>query len=507
MKRAFLIAALTSALFAATAPAAWMLGGSGSAYSKAHTLSGGNTPTVSVSGRNVTVSWAATGGTPVGGYLVKRYNASDVEQVVGAGCSGTVAALSCVENAVPGGAWKYSVTPVQGNWRGAESARSATATVAAASFSLDQSTTTSLPKTFTGQINNFIAGQTVTYRLDDPSSGTVLSGSINPTPVQASGTATVSVTLPAGTPNGVHTIYAVGSQGDQPGASVTVNRPEVGASTLAKSAGGVPAYIKQGGTYFIYANVTGSGNPPSGLSTVTANVSTITTGATAVALSHGSFTVGGQTYNYRSAQQTANGSLSAGSKSYSLTLTDTAGSQTTSNFSVTVDNTQPAASNIQTQNNNTIVGRAQITDTITYTFSEPMEPASILAGWSGSSTPVVVRMINGLILFGNDGVEIYNAADSSQLPFGQLDLGRGDYVGGLLGGEIARFGDTGTASTMQMSGSTVVITLGTHSGQSVLTAGGSGQMSWDPVTTPTDWAGNSMNGAAVNESGGADIEF
>ena len=158
------------------------------------------------------------------------------------------------------------------------------------------------------------------YRLDDPSSGTVLTGSITPTPVPSNGTATVSVTLPAGTSNGSHTIYAVGNLGDQPGASITVNRPQIGTSVIAKSAGGVAGYIKQGGTYFVYANATGSGNPPAGLSTLKADVSSVTTGATAVTLSNGSFTVDGQSYNYRSAQQTANAVLGAGSKSYALTL-------------------------------------------------------------------------------------------------------------------------------------------------------------------------------------------
>ncbi len=491
---------------AVNAAAGWLGTGAGSGYSRALSIAAGNTPSVSVSGRNVTVSWSASAA-PTDGYIVKRYNGSDQPQTVGSACAGTIAGLSCTENAVPPGSWRYTVTTAQANWRGAESAKSSTATVASPSFTLNSSSTNSLPATVTGNITGYISGQTVSFRLDDPSTGTLLTGSINPTPVQTNGTATTSVTVPAGTSNGAHTIYAIGNQGDQASAPFTVDRPVVSASVIAKSQGGVAGYIKQGGTYFVYANATGSGNPPAGLSTLRADVSAITTGATSVALTHGSFTAGGQSYNYRSAQQTANGSLAAGSKNYTLTLTDTASSQTQSTFSVTVDNTQPAASNIQTQNNNTTVGLAQITDTITYTFSEPMEPISILSGWNGTSTPVVVRLINGLILLGDDGVEIYNAADSSQLPLGQIDLGRGDYVGGLLGGEIARFGDTGTTSTMVMSGSTIVITLGTHSGQSLLTASGTGQMSWDPVTTPTDWAANAMSGAAVNESGGADKEF
>src|SRR5437867_3571885 len=56
--------------------------------------------------------------------------------------------------------------------------------------------------------------------------------------------------------------------------------PTVTATVIGKTVGGTPGYIHQGGTYYVYANVTDSGNPASGVSTVTANVSSITTGQT-----------------------------------------------------------------------------------------------------------------------------------------------------------------------------------------------------------------------------------
>jgi hypothetical protein len=115
------------------AAAAWSKIGSGSAKAKAKALGAGNVPTGSVSGHKVTVSWAASsytnGGSPAG-YLINRYNASTgVLQTIGANCSGTIAVLTCTENGVPSGSWKYSVTPATANWRGAESAKSATVTV------------------------------------------------------------------------------------------------------------------------------------------------------------------------------------------------------------------------------------------------------------------------------------------------------------------------------------------------------------------------------------------
>jgi hypothetical protein len=100
---------------------------------------------------------------------------------------------------------------------------SATAAVAAPTLALSPSTVNAVPATLTGQIQNYIDGQTVSFRLDNPTTGPVLSGSITPSPVPSSGTAAVSVTIPAGTADGSDTIYAVGSLGDVASASVTVD--------------------------------------------------------------------------------------------------------------------------------------------------------------------------------------------------------------------------------------------------------------------------------------------
>jgi hypothetical protein len=288
--------------------------------------------------------------------------------------------------------------------------------------------------------------------------------------------------------------------------------PTVTASAISRTATATPGFIRQGSTYHVYANVTDSGNPASGVSTVTADVSQVTGGQTAVPLTSGSFTVGGVSYNYRSAQLTANASLSEGSKPYSVTATDGASnSATRSDLSVTVDNTAPTASDVQAQNNSSIVGRAQPGDTMTLTFSEPIEPSSVVSGWNGGATNVVVRMINGGLLgLGDDDVQIYNAGDSAALPLGRVDLRRPDYVTGLLGG-ILKFGATGTASTMTMSGNSITITLGTQSavglGVDAITAAATGTMNWPPSASATDRAGNAVSTTAVDESGAADKEF
>lgn len=274
--------------------------------------------------------------------------------------------------------------------------------------------------------------------------------------------------------------------------------PKSSPTTIAKSAGGTPGFIKKGGTYFVYANVTDSGNPASGVAGVTADVSAITSGATAVALSAGSFTVNGETFNRRSASLTAGSTLAEGALGYSLALTDLAGnSATESGLTVTVDNKVPTATDVQTANGSTTAGLAQLGDTITFTYSEPPDPNSILAGWTGASANVVVRLTNAT----NDTVTVFNSTNTTQLNLGSVSLGRSDYTTANL-----TFGATGTASKIVLSGNSVVVTLGTQSAAAT-TAAATGTMVWTPSASATDRAGNAASTTTATETGAADKEF
>ena len=293
----------------------------------------------------------------------------------------------------------------------------------------------------------------------------------------------------------------VPSAGNSITAATDFKAPTASASVIGKTAGGSNGQIKKGGTYYVYASASDTGNPASGVSTVTANVSSITAGSTAVALSAGSFTSGGVTYGYRSAALTSGSSLAAGTYSYSLTLTDVAGnSATQSGFSVTVDNTGPTGTDIQTTNGGTTNGLAQAGDTISFSFSKAVDPNSIVSGWNGTATNVVLRLNNGSGS-NNDTVTIYNSTNATQLPLGSVNLGRADYTSANI-----TFGATGTASSMLMAGNTITITLGTQSAAAT-TAAGTGTMSWTPSASATDPAGNAVSTTAVTESGTADKDF
>lgn len=313
-------------------------------------------------------------------------------------------------------------------------------------------------------------------------------------------------------------LAAFGSQTANGGNSVTAatdyRAPVVTAAAVGKAVGGATGYVKQGGGYYVYANVAAdTGAPPSGIASVRANVGNLTTGATAVALTAGSYSADGTSYGYRSALQTANAVLSEGSRSFTVTAIDAASNADTRTDAATVDNTPPTAADVQTTNvGGGTASLAEQGDTLRLTFSEPIEPQSIQAGWDGTATSVVVRLVDSALLgLGADAVQVYDAANAGALPLGQVQLGRSDYIAVGLSGNV-RFGATGTPSTMAIAGNTVLLTLGTYNSTVLVdpartTAGGTGTMTWNPVATPYDRAQNVLATTAATESGAADRDF
>ncbi len=215
-----LLVTVSLSLVMATASGFWttlsVAGGSGAALSSS--VNQGSTPTATASGRSVTVSWSAStlaNGLAVTGYEVKRYSsATQTLQTILTACTGTLTSTSCVESRVPTGQWVYSVTPLFGtNWRGPESVKSSAVTVASPTLTL--STTTVRPGTsVSGTAAGFLSAETLRYRLDSPT-GTELTGTLagaaTPATIPGSGGGAVSITVPSGTSDGAHTLYAVAS--------------------------------------------------------------------------------------------------------------------------------------------------------------------------------------------------------------------------------------------------------------------------------------------------------
>ena len=245
-------------------------------------------------------------------------------------------------------------------------------------------------------------------------------------------------------------------------------------SVIAKSQGGVGGYIRAKGTYYVYADIAESGNPASGTSSVKANVSALTSGQTAVALSAGSYTVGGASYDYRSAQLTASSGLSAGSKSYSLALADAAGNSRSQSFTAVVDNGPFAGSGFETANaSGGTSGRAERGDTVSFSFNEAPDPASIVSGWDGGGTKAVTVSIADKS--GNDSLSVSGAT------LGTVAL-QGDYT---TSGRTTTF----AGSTLSVSGAMVTIVLGDSAGNA-RTETGKSKPAWTPSASHYDAAGN-----------------
>jgi hypothetical protein len=307
------------------------------------------------------------------------------------------------------------------------------------------------------------------------------------------------------------TLSAFNVSSTTPSASFTAaadwTAPTASAAVIGRTTAYDTGYIKQDASYYVYANVTDTGNPASGIESVTAGVDTTTSAHPAVALVAGSYDAGGAAYNYRTAALTANSTLAAGSYAFTITSTDKAANAETQSFTVTVDNTAPAASDVQSTNvSGGTVGHLDEGDTLTLTYNSVIDPYSILSGWSGASTKVQVYLVDGGSA--NDSIDVYNTESTpAQIPVGVVDLGSKGYLTTGSGKHIV-YGATGAAtpSTMVQSGSSIVITLGTPSGASS-TSTTQAAMIWTPSTSATDIAGNAVSANTATQTGATHANF
>jgi chitinase len=182
-----------------------------------------------------------------------------------------------------------------------------------------------------------------------------------------------------------------------------------------------------------------------------------------------------------------------------MSATDTLGHQTISpTLVVMIDNTAPTATNVQGVNGGT-AGRIDALDTLSFTWSEPMAPASILAGWAGGSQAIRVRVND---VGTADTLDLYNAAGTTKLNLVSATQAlrlQADWASAT----------TWLDATLTMSGNTATITLGAVVGTSGLRTGvtTTANMIWNPSTAATDVVGNLAAATALTETGVLDRDF
>jgi hypothetical protein len=273
--------------------------------------------------------------------------------------------------------------------------------------------------------------------------------------------------------------------------------PNVTRTVIAKTVGYLTGMIGPGSQFYVYAQIDDGGNPAAGVGNATADVSAFSIGGASVAMNAGAFSAGGVLYNYRSAARTAIAQMANGTRTYSLTMADLAlpvHSQTQSGFTVLVDGMGPAPIDMTSANRpGGTIGRAEQGDSITYTWSEPIDPESLVPGWDGGSpTTVTVRLANN---GAGDQVRI-RGSNGGNLNFGTVFLQQ-NYVSGA-----GEFDD----STIRMLGNTVTIVLGTQSGTTRLVAIAT-PTTWQASTGAFDAAGNACSNATITGSGSPRIDF
>ena len=110
--------------------------------------------------------------------------------------------------------------------------------------------------------------------------------------------------------------------------------PTVSAGVIVASATSGVGYVRQGGTYVVYASATDGGSPASGIATVTADVSTLNAGVTALALPASARRAARSAAHLRVQERRHHRRVSRpqGANSFPVTATDNAGE--TGTFSV-----------------------------------------------------------------------------------------------------------------------------------------------------------------------------
>jgi hypothetical protein len=186
--------------------------------------------------------------------------------------------------------------------------------------------------------------------------------------------------------------------------------------------------------------------------------------------------------------------LAQGTYTAVVTQTDTSGNTGTSNANTfTVDTTAPTAADITATNKaGGTAGKIESGDTLTYTYSEAVTPASVWTGWDGSSTAVHIRFTSA----GNDTITMLTTGNVASINLGSVAT-NADYVTTT----------TTFNATMAMSsdGTSVIVTLSTPSNVSASASVGR-NMSWTPSASVKDLAGTAGSTTAYSETN-SDVDF
>jgi hypothetical protein len=160
----------------------------------------------------------------------------------------------------------------------------------------------------------------------------------------------------------------------------------------------------------------------------------------------------------------------------------------------------PTGADIQTTNGGATPGRAEPNDTITLTYSEIINPATINAGFTGASMPIRVNLTN--------------SGSGDRMDFTTTGGTRLNLVNGTAGLNLRGINYVTNSvvfdATMVQTADRIVITLGalgSNANRIQTQTAPTAAVSWSPSATARDWAAHTVATTTVTESGAADLEF
>ena len=172
-----------------------------------------------------------------------------------------------------------------------------------------------------------------------------------------------------------------------------------------------------------------------------------------------------------------------------------------------VDNSAVKAIDIQATNGGGTAGKLDSGDQLTYTYSERLNLATLLAGWDGNATAVSLRLRDGnLVGLGSTGDSVDVLKGTTAVNLGSVVLNR-DFI---KKNKTATFNATMTATTTTVAGvvrTIVTIQLGTLASGDGLKTATAGTMQWTPSAAATDLSGNKCSVTPATESGATDLDF
>jgi chitinase len=254
---------------------------------------------------------------------------------------------------------------------------------------------------------------------------------------------------------------------------------------------GAADVVQAGSTYRVCAQVADQGNPPSGVKSVTADVSQIAGSQSTAILAAGTCTIGSATFNYASTDQTASTQLVSGTtKTYVVTATDQLGQSAARSASALVQAPPVQGCHgtaITATNGGAAVQQIDSGDVILFSFSTEVDQQSIVPGWTGDGSPGPVA-ITVKDAGSADTITVVNQGTTT--PLGTIAT-KTNFVSG---------GDATFSGTLTSPGTDIRLTVDYQSGGPGQTVKGAATaMTWTPGTGIKDKSGKPCSTTPVTQ--------